>query len=67
VRDLFGDDAIVLTATTTANDIDGWDSFNHLNIVAAAENRFGVKFQTKEIEKMTNVGAMIGLILLKAR
>lgn len=67
VRELFGDDTIVLSATTTANDVDGWDSFNHLNIIAAAEMKFGVKFRTKEIEKLTNIGEMVGLILQKTR
>jgi acyl carrier protein len=67
VRDLFGDDTIVLSAATTAHDVDGWDSFNHLNIIAAAEMRFGVKFRTKEIEKLTSIGEMVALILQKTR
>ena len=40
VRNIFDDDSIVLTADTTAEDIDGWDSMKHINIVVAAEGQF---------------------------
>jgi acyl carrier protein len=66
VQDLLGDDSIVLTAATTAKDVDGWDSFNHLNIIAAAESRFAIKFNMRDIEKLTNVGTIVDMILLKA-
>jgi acyl carrier protein len=65
-RDLFADEAITLQASTTAADIDGWDSFNNLNIVAAAEERFGVRLRAREIEKLDNVGSLVRLILAKA-
>jgi len=48
VRELFGDDTIVTERDYNGNDVDGWDSFNHLNIIAAAEMKFGVKFRTKK-------------------
>jgi len=40
-HELFADDGIVLKPETTANDIDGWDSFNNLNIMVAVETRYG--------------------------
>ncbi len=64
-RDLFSDDDIVLTAATTAADIDGWDSFNHISIIVAVETRFGIKMQTREIEGLHNIGAMVTLIRAK--
>jgi acyl carrier protein len=65
-RDLFADETITLNASTTAADVDAWDSFNNLNIIAAAEERFGVKFRAREIEKLDNVGSLVRLILAKA-
>jgi len=65
-RDLFADEAITLDASTAAADIDGWDSFNNLNIIAAAEERFGFKLRAREIEKLDNVGSLVRLILAKA-
>jgi acyl carrier protein len=66
VRETIGDDTIVLTPETTADDVPMWDSFNHINILVAAEVRFGVKFQTAEIEGLRNVGQLAQLIEKKA-
>ncbi len=64
-RELFADDAIVLTPETTANDIEGWDSFNHISVIVAVETRFGVKMTTNEIERLANVGALVSAIQSK--
>lgn len=64
-QDLFADDTIVLKPETTAKDVDGWDSFNHLNIIVAAESRFGIRMQTTEIEKLANVGDLVSTIQRK--
>ena len=61
-RELFADDSIVLTPQTTANDIDGWDSFNHISVIVAVETRFGIKMSTAEIERLANVGALVAAI-----
>lgn len=61
-HELFADDSIVLTPKTTANDIDGWDSFNHISVIVAVETRFGVKMTTSEIEHLANVGALVAAI-----
>jgi acyl carrier protein len=61
-RDLFADDDIVLTSETTADDIEGWDSFNHISVIVAVETRFGVKMTTNEIEGLSNVGALVAAI-----
>ncbi|QJE73381.1 acyl carrier protein [Aerophototrophica crusticola] len=61
-RDVFGDDDIVATPELTAKDVPGWDSFNHINIIVAAEVRFGVKFRAAEIESLRNVGDFARLI-----
>lgn len=61
-RDIFDDEPISLTSETTADDIAGWDSFNHINIVVATEVAFGVKFKSAEIEGLKNVGDFVRLI-----
>lgn len=61
-RELFADDSIVLTPQTTANDIDGWDSFNHISVIVAVETRFGVKMTTAEIEGLANIAALVAAI-----
>ncbi len=64
-RDVFDDDDIVVTPDTTANDIDGWDSQTHVLLIVAAEQRFGVKFRTAELESLKNVGHFAELIRAK--
>ncbi len=66
-RDLFDDDSIVLTSQTTAADIPGWDSFNHINLIVACESKFKVKFNTAEIESLHNVGHLVDVIAAKVK
>jgi acyl carrier protein len=49
----------------SAKDVPEWDSFNHINIIVAAEQRFGVKFRTAEIEALRTVGEFADLIARK--
>ena len=39
-----------------------WDSFNHINLIVAVEQKFGIKFQTAELEGMQNVAHLVSLI-----
>ena len=49
-------------ARFTANDIEGWDSFNHISVIVAVETRFGLKMTTSEIEHLADVGALVAAI-----
>ncbi len=64
-RDFFDDEDIVLTDETTADDIDGWDSLTHVQLIVAVEKAFGVKFSTVEVMKLKNVGEFAALIQKK--
>jgi acyl carrier protein len=59
LRDVFDDDTLVATPELTANDVKEWDSVNHITLVVAIEQEFGIKFKTAELEKMKNVGQMV--------
>lgn len=64
-REVFEDPALTISEATTAEDVPHWDSLNHLNVVAAAEQRFGVRFRTSEVEGLKNVGDFVGLVAAK--
>ncbi len=64
-RDVFDDDEIAVTDATSADDIEGWDSQAHINLIVAAEVRFGIRFRTAELESLHNVGQFADLILAK--
>ena len=61
-RKLFDDDSIVVTRATTANDIEDWDSLEHISLISAVERTFKMKFKMKEVSTMKNVGEMIDII-----
>jgi acyl carrier protein len=64
-HDVFDDDDIVLTSLTNAEDIAGWDSQAHVNLIVAAEVRFDIRFRTAELESLHNVGEFVQLIQAK--
>lgn len=64
-RDLFDDDALTLSADTTAKDVPGWDSMKMINIVVAVEDHFGVSFTTREVDKLETIRDLVGLVHAK--
>ena len=62
-RDTFNDTSIVIDDDTNADDIDEWDSFNHINLVAAIEKAFDIRFALGELQELANVGDMIKLMI----
>ena len=65
-RKLFDDDSIVVTRATTANDIEDWDSLEHINLISAVEDEFGIRFKMGEVSSMKNVGEMVEIIKTRA-
>jgi acyl carrier protein len=62
-RNVFDDPQIVLCDDLTADDIPGWDSLTHINLVVAVEKRFKIKFATAEISKLKEEGQNVGTFL----
>ena len=51
-RDIFDDNSIVINDQTTANDIEDWDSLEHINLIEAVEKEFNMRFQMREVSGM---------------
>jgi acyl carrier protein len=62
LRDALNDDNLVVTPQMSAKDHAEWDSFNHINIIVAAEVKFGIKFNTTEVDGLRNIDDFISLI-----
>ncbi len=62
-REVFDDDTIVLHDDTVADDVEGWDSFEHINLVVAVEEEFSFKIPMGKVVTMKNVGEMVDIIL----
>ncbi len=61
-RDVFDNQDINVSESTTAKDIDGWDSLTHISLLSAIENEFDMEFSMGEAVKMKNVGDMVAII-----
>lgn len=64
-RNLFGDETLTLSRVTTAQDVEGWDSLMHINLILAIEREFRIRFKTREIAALKNIGELMDLIALK--
>jgi acyl carrier protein len=60
--DIFGVPADKVTADSSPETIENWDSMQHLNLVLAIEEKFGVQLEPEDIEKMKNIGAIAALV-----
>lgn len=64
-QDIFDDETIIVTRETSAKNIEDWDSFSQIRLVAAIEKDFKVKFKVGELNSLHNVGEMIDVISKK--
>lgn len=62
-REIFEDADLCLNDQMTAEDIDGWDSLKHIDIIIALEKRLKVKFATAEISRLKEDGSNVGNLL----
>jgi len=62
-KDVFDDNSIIITEKTTADDIDDWDSIEHINLIGAVEEEFDIRFKMREVSGMKNVGEMVDIIM----
>jgi acyl carrier protein len=60
--DIFGVRADIITAESSPETIENWDSMQHLNLVLAIEEKFGVQLEPEDIEQMKNIGAVAALV-----
>ena len=59
LRELLGDDDIVLAMDTRRSDVAGWDSFMYVNFIVAVELELGLKFRIADVESFETVGDIV--------
>jgi len=58
---------MVIKNATSSDEIEDWDSLNHINLVSAIEKEFKIKFALGELMALKDVGAMVNLIVEKLK
>lgn len=62
-REVFDDPSLVLSDSMTADDVEGWNSMAHINLIIALERGLGLKFATAEISRMKEPGEDVGSLI----
>ena len=61
-RDVFLRDDLQLRPELSAKDVQSWDSFKQIDIILAVEEKYGIKFNTRELDSLHNVGDLVRVI-----
>ena len=62
IADIFDVDPETITSELSPDSLDNWDSLNHLKLVTAVEQEFGVKFTMSQIENINSVASLEALL-----
>lgn len=62
IRELFMDDSIEVTRDTVSADVEGWDSFEHINLLVSIEYEFNIRFDMAAVSSAANVGDLVDLV-----
>ena len=63
--DVFQVPVAKITADSSPQTVETWDSLQHLNLVLALEQQFGIQFEPEEMEQMKTLGAVADLVKAK--
>ena len=66
-RDIFDEEDMVIEDKTSSDDVEEWDSLNHINLVSAIEKEFEIRFALRELMALKDVGSMIDLMVKKLK
>jgi acyl carrier protein len=51
-----------IAGDTLAQDVPGWDSLSHVNVILAVEEHFAVRFSTREVLALKKIGDLQRLV-----
>ncbi len=66
LREVFDRDDIEATPTLAADQVEGWDSFKQVEILIAVQEEFSVKFSSRELDSLKNVGDLVNIVVAKS-
>ena len=66
-RDIFDIEDLIINNQTNADEIEDWDSLNHILLVSSIEKEFKIKFALGELVEIKDVGSMIDMMIEKIK
>ena len=61
-KDIFENDELDISELTTSEDIEGWDSFEQINILTAIEEKYNIRFNVQQAKKIKTIKGLIDYI-----
>lgn len=55
-KEVFDDEDIEIDESTSAKDIEDWDSFMQMQLILSSESEFNIKFSVSDVSRLKNVG-----------
>jgi acyl carrier protein len=65
LRDVFDEPGLVVSESTSPNDIKGWDSLGQISLILRLEEEFNVVFGTTELVHARSVGDLMTIVATK--
>jgi acyl carrier protein len=65
IADVLGVEPAGLAPESSPDTVESWDSVQHLNLIIALEQEFGVRFAPEEIEEALSVAAIAEMVRRK--
>ena len=59
IAEIFGLDLEVVPEDASSENVEGWDSLHHLELMLEVELRFGVRIETNDMAKLLSVEAIM--------
>ena len=66
-RDIFDEDTLVISDKTSPNDIEAWDSLNHILLLSTVQDEFKIIITLEEMQSKINVESLVKIILTKSK
>ncbi len=62
VSEVLGSEVMELRPEMTAQDVEGWDSLSHVQILYACELRWNIRLSLEELSSLENIGDLVQII-----
>jgi acyl carrier protein len=66
-RDIFDDESLIILDTTNSDNLEEWDSLNHILLISSIQEEFKIKISLEEMQLKTNVEFLVNMIFRKIK